>query len=433
VVNIRALVAVAVVFADTIAAAPLEKSVSTSREFIVYGRDRLVRAAICDLAERAKRNLLALLQARDDWKTPVVVHAELRQADAPDAPAAQTTLSQTGFGLKLQVDLAVGADSGAAAVERELLRATLTEMMYRGAADTPPGAAYVQPPDWLIEGVLALAPDQERDEYAASFEGLSAPNASMSLPQFLQQRCDALEPPLRVVYRGCAAALLSMLIESPGGRGRLAAFLARLPSTASDDPFAQLQADFPQLGSSEAEWTEHWLAAAARLGTRERGQVLSCEESERELARLVNAAVPDSASRGAAHGLDEFPAFVQSPAAAAALRHLSNDLLVLSGHANPLYAPIIAEYRRVTLLLLRRKTKHIAERLARLRANREEISRRMSAIGDYLNWFEATQLRTRSGAFTEFLQTAEVAAERDARRRDPISVYLDALEAQLGD
>ena len=55
----------------------------------------------------------------------------------------------------------------------------------------------------------------------------------------------------------------------------------------------------------------------------------------------------------------------------------------------------------------------------------------MSAINDYLNWHEATQAKTASGAFAEYMKAAELAADREPRRRDRISVYLDAMEAQL--
>jgi hypothetical protein len=54
----------------------------------------------------------------------------------------------------------------------------------------------------------------------------------------------------------------------------------------------------------------------------------------------------------------------------------------------------------------------------------------MGDIDDYMNWFEATQAKTGSGVFADYLRTA---AERDktSRRRDAISVYLDALEEQI--
>jgi hypothetical protein len=48
-----------------------------------------------------------------------------------------------------------------------------------------------------------------------------------------------------------------------------------------------------------------------------------------------------------------------------------------------------------------------------------------------MNWFEATQSRGSSGAFTDYLKAAALASEPEQRRRDPISVYLDVLETQF--
>jgi hypothetical protein len=55
----------------------------------------------------------------------------------------------------------------------------------------------------------------------------------------------------------------------------------------------------------------------------------------------------------------------------------------------------------------------------------------MSDIDDYINWYEATQLRSSSGAFTAYMKAAEQSATGTPRRRDAISVYLDALESRL--
>jgi hypothetical protein len=56
---------------------------------------------------------------------------------------------------------------------------------------------------------------------------------------------------------------------------------------------------------------------------------------------------------------------------------------------------------------------------------------RMNEIDDYMNWFEATQQTNTSGTFTDYLHSAVESSEPQPRRRDPISVYLDALEQQL--
>ena len=48
-----------------------------------------------------------------------------------------------------------------------------------------------------------------------------------------------------------------------------------------------------------------------------------------------------------------------------------------------------------------------------------------------MNWFEATQMENQSGAFSDYLKTAGESQVSAPKRRDPLSVYLDALENQL--
>ena len=57
----------------------------------------------------------------------------------------------------------------------------------------------------------------------------------------------------------------------------------------------------------------------------------------------------------------------------------------------------------------------------------------MNAIGDYLNWFEATQMERESGAFNDYLKAANQSEVSAPRRRDPLSVYLDALADHFED
>ena len=50
-----------------------------------------------------------------------------------------------------------------------------------------------------------------------------------------------------------------------------------------------------------------------------------------------------------------------------------------------------------------------------------------------MNWFEATQMESRSGVFADYLRVADQPRAPEPRRRDPLSVYLDALQDQLED
>lgn len=410
-------------------AALLPRSVSTSRQFIVFGSDAGLRGAICDLAELTKRNALAVLQQPDGWETPVVIHAQLTQADVPETPPAQLKLSQTGFGLKLQLELTIPSDVTAPAIQRELLRAILLERIYRQQPNTPAGTVYVEPPEWLLEGIIASAAGQDHGAFAEALQTHVAADKVLPLAEFLRQKPELLESPSRALYRAYAFALVATLRASHEGPARFSRFLRDLPQ-AGNDPAADLLAHFPELGDSPEKTEKIWTQSVARVAGREHYRMAACEETERQLAQL-RVQIPQSGKPLTTYTLEEFPQFIRHPAANAALQQFSRELILLSAQAHPLFLPVIGEYQKAVALLLRGKPKRVAERLAAARATREQLSRRMSAIDDYLNWFEATQARTASGAFRDYLMAAEMAMAPEPRRRDRISVYLDALEAEF--
>ena len=57
----------------------------------------------------------------------------------PEIPPAALRFSQTGFGLKLQLDMTVGENAGDSLDERELLRGVVLEMTYRNEPGTVSG------------------------------------------------------------------------------------------------------------------------------------------------------------------------------------------------------------------------------------------------------------------------------------------------------
>src|SRR5881409_2555285 len=170
-------------------AATVEHSVSPSRQFIIYGADAELRGAVSNLAERSKTNLLVLLRQRDNWIVPIVINLQPQQANLPEIPPAELRFSQTGSGLKLQLDLTIAQNLDASLMERELLRAILLEMIYRKQPDIAPGTVFFEPPDWLLDGVLALAPGPDRGPL---IEALSLPDKATSLEKFLRQRPELL-------------------------------------------------------------------------------------------------------------------------------------------------------------------------------------------------------------------------------------------------
>jgi hypothetical protein len=106
-------------------------------------------------------------------------------------------------------------------------------------------------------------------------------------------------------------------------------------------------------------------------------------------------------------------------------------LLLFVAQANPVLRPITREYQQSVALLARGKRRGITKRLSRLDAIRKQLAARMTDIDDYMNWFEATQMPNGSGNFTDYLKAADQSQLPVSKRRDPVSVYLDALEDQF--
>ena len=404
-----------------------EHSVSPSRQFVIYGADATLRGAISELAEQTKTNLLALLRQRDEWKTAVIINLQPQQANLPEIPPANLRVSQTGFGVKLQLDLTVGHNPDGSLIERQLLRAILFEMIYRDEGDLAPGTTLVEPPNWLVEGALALTPGRE---HRALVEALSTSDEGKSLQEFLGQRFDLLDSAGRTLYRAYSVAFVQLLLDEGGGRARLTRYISNL-GHASNDPVVDLKACFPQLRD---DVEKKWRSTVARLSEHQTYQLMTFAESERRLDELLQIKISDgSRNRGRPKpaNLSELSRRKLSPEEKAAVNHMSQALLLLVGTAHPVLRPVAREYQQIAALLARGKRRGIARRLLYLDGTRKELAARMGDIDDYMNWFEATQMENQSGAFSGYLKTANQSQVSAPRRRDPLSVYLDALEDQI--
>jgi hypothetical protein len=401
-------------------AAPPEHSVSPSRQFSIYGGDAALRGVVSGLAEQTKSNLLTRLRQRDNWKAPILINLQPSQPNLPEAPAADLRFTETEFGLRLQLDLTISRDPDASLVERELLRAILLEMIYRKESQITAGSPFVEPPDWLIDGVLALAPGRER---ADLIQALAAADKSLPLEKFLRQRPELLDSAGRMLYRAYSFALVQILVETDNGADRLGQYVAHL-SRASNDPLADLKAQFPLL-RDDSEKT--WNLRLSQFRQLQRFQLLTFAESERGLDELLRVNISEAKKPVKLASLDELVQRKTSPNEKIALSHVSRDLLLFVAQANPVLRPIAREYQQIVALLARGKRRGVAKRLLRLETTRQELAARMSDIDDYMNWFEATQMKRGSGNFTSYVKALDQSQLTAPRRRDPLSIYLDSL------
>jgi hypothetical protein len=171
--------------------------------------------------------------------------------------------------------------------------------------------------------------------------------------------------------------------------------------------------------------------ALSRLRNLQTYQLLTFAQSDRRLDELLHVKISEANKPAKLTGLDELAQRKASPNEKMALNQLGHDLLSFVAEANPVLRPIAREYQEIIALLARGKRKRIAKRLSRLEVTRKQLAARMSDIDDYMNWFEATQMKSGSGNFTDYLKAVDQSQLSVPKRHDPLSVYVDALEDQF--
>lgn len=400
-----------------------EHTVSPSGQFVIYGGNDTARGAVSALAERIKGNFLSVLKRRDGWKIAVVVNLQAREVNLPELPPSRLRFSQTESGVKLQLDLAVSPNPNSAAIERALARVIVIEMIYRNQTGIAPGDVYVEPPEWLLDGLLASAPNKDRARLVAA---ISTVLRDPSLTEFLNQRPEILDSSARQIYGAYSFALVQMLIDSPNGRSRLGRYIDNR-AFATNDEIADLRAAFPELADFESAWKTE-IADLKAGGDKE---LLSFSQTDEKLGELLKTSFPSPDGRDQSLSLDDFSRAKTNAIQRRALAEFSRQLLLLATRANPVLRPIVQDYQRIVDELALGRRHGIEKRLSGLRSLHAKLSARMSDVDDYLNWFEAAKLDTSSGLFDNSVQPTTSVGRQELKRKDALSVYLDAMEMEF--
>lgn len=356
-----------------------------------------------------------VLRIPDRWSVPILLSLQQPQTNVPELPFAALNFSQTGAGLKIQLDLLLGKDLLAGGLQREILRALILELSYRAYSSLSAGEPYSAPPDWLVDGILNF--NSERD--AVGYLTLH----SLPLKNLLNVRPALLDSQSRTIYRAGAAVLVQALVEREPAA--LAHYIADLPK-AGGDAVTFFQTHFSWLKGEEAEpW---WRSTVARVAAAQSFSLLGFAATSEQFDELRKTTVAhlEKDSLTLEQAVHSYRAKIDRAAAA----DLGKRFLILSARAHPLLRPVVAQYQIAAESLARKRRGGLAKRLAESNELRRQLSARMQAVDDFMNWFEATQAKAPSGDFSGYARAAEQ-SEGIVRRRDAISVYLDAMEMQF--
>lgn len=412
-----------------------QRSVSRSQQFVIYCPDIGLRMAVTGYVETLKSAVLDELGMGDHWKLPIVINLARLPTTATGVPLCQTQLINTEGGSKLEIDVALREDQfKQVRFPQQIIRALLLELAYR---THPPGDGehYASPPAWLVEGLAerfqAHATESERN--AALFQQLIDTGRLPKIRDFLSSNVDVMDNTSRAVYDACASSLVGMLVVLPGGKSNLAQMVRGLPDSGGD-PIGLLLKHFQALGASEVSLQKWWTLGLAHSSASNRFLGLSIAETEACIAPLLSLQVVTDEKKGAKSefALADYKHYLKYRTARAALLSRANDFATLQLKAHPLLRPVVVQYQQTTASLARGSAGRAEASLRDASAYRAMVVARMDKIADYLNWFEATQMPERSGAFDDYLKAAAALENaQPPKRDDPISRYIDQVEREF--
>ena len=408
-----------------------QRTFSTSQQFILYCPDANLRSRIASFAEEVKSEFLKLIGESDHWKErqhPIVITVQEAVA-AGDQAAAAVSIFQGEGGFKVQIDVRMGADPAQVDLQRHVLRALMLEYAYRDQADLlRPGVPYTEPPWWLLEGARQMLLRRDSGLDTDLFKRIVDVNRLPPMSKFLQGAPHDFDgTAVELMDQACAMCLVQLLAEQPDGHRSLGKLLQHWP-TSNDNPVGGLLREFAGLGSSEQTLQKWWTLNLARFSAADRYKGLTAAETEANLAKILQLEIPsDEGSTKARFPITDFPKYMKLKASKDVLVATQAALQALGLRSSALHAPVVAEYADIAGQLAHGKTRGIKDRLTKIDQLRSDLDQRMGAIGDYLNWFEATQMDVRSGKFAGYLRIANEMS-KPLKRNDPLTQFMDDAE-----
>jgi len=236
-----------------------------------------------------------------------------------------------------------------------------------------------------------------------------------------------------VAFRVSAGALVMALLEQPQGRKAFREFLDEAAAFQGEMPLL-LRRHFPELNLSPNSLSKWWaLQLAHQGGLNLLTDVMSISETEEQLARSLFLELPGADGDGqdvVRLAIDQWRELekLKPEQRTAAVRPAQAALVHLSYRCFPSYRPLLVEYQKQLIRLAQGDDKVVGEALDELAEARRIMNEKSGRGRDYLDWFEITTARETSGVFDDYLRLKQQLKQREGRRNDPVSEYLDRME-----
>jgi hypothetical protein len=410
----------------------LVRTVSASRQFVACANNRLLSSALCAYAERVKRGWLRQLDMLDNWRDPILLLVQTRQAgDSAQLPVSKAVI-QTDEHLEYRIRCLTPPPIQ----ERELLSALVdalcSEWANREQATSRDQAYSVSGiPLWLVEGLAALTEGDGEPLLFATKRSIAGGR--------IQQARDLLDasslpsdPVDRQLFQADAWMFTNGLLGLHQGPAKLRKFLSELGArnVASNAFWKVYHDDFPDARELE-KW---WSLELVRYTFISVAENLSVEDTEHDLDAILTTKLgPVRGGKTMAGEVNVAVADLWRYERAPWMKNLLNLKIgrigALRGVAHPLYLAALDDYMEALVWLQRGSVNRFHRALNRAETARSLIDKQAHGMTAYLDEAERIYAPEQlSSTVRGYFQTLDELQKLDSERRSPISDYLDKFD-----
>ena len=392
---------------------PENRTISSSKQFTVFGGTRVQRSDLNRRAEEIKTRVLRELNLSDNWKATILLILTPNDGFRLRQPRLFVQVFDAGdAGRKLQVDISPAALSDDETVKIGFLKAILLEIALRQQQFT--GNRFIDPPSWLVAAMSACLAKREPGEEARLYSALLESKGMPRLDRFLQQDADSLRGRSLELYEAQSLALYQSLLQMADGRGKVVDNLKLTePLREPLDRFGQTWPDFV---SAPDKLARQWALGIAKLSSPQRLELLTAEETSQKLNTCLQ-------SLGSSDGVEAFISLSRTAEGRFRLEEAAVALRQLGFRAHPLYAALVEEYRSMLDNLSRGRRRGTEPKFLEVEDLRVSLDDRSSEITDFLNWYQAN-----APVDPNSRPAKQRVLPPRTSRNDNISRYLDSVE-----
>jgi len=395
---------------------PENRTISSSKQFTVFGGTRPQRSDLVRRAEQLREKLIEELNLGASWRAPILLTLTPTDGLRLRQPRLFAQVFDAGeAGRKLQLDVSPSVLSDKQAVDDAILRSLLLEIAVRRQKFS--GNRFVEPPGWLVSAMSAALSDREPSEEARIFSALLETKSMPKLERFLRQDPASLRGRARDIHEAQSLALYRCLLELPDGRGKIVGNLTL--DEPVQDPLERFTQTWPELSGDPDRLARIWALGIARLASPSRVDFLSAQQTSADLSRAIRSLELPPAKEEA---VEKLAADSKTEQGRFRLEKAALDLRNLGLRAHPLYASLVGEYAVLLDNLSRGRRRGLEATFTESEDLRVALDARSSEIMDFLNWYQANAVQDQP------LVIAKKPDEMPRIRNDALTRYLDSVE-----